>query len=117
MTFDALFSVAQRDVEEASKIETLTTGRFSYAVQLEDGGTEPAFSVTRNMDGCPIDTVLFERFVHEIRVSRTKGDGFSVTARWNSAECRCELFVQDMPHKIWEISKGALESLFFPANS
>ena len=113
MTFDALFSVARRDVEEANNIEALTKGRFSYAVQQEDGGTEPAFSVTRNMNGCPVDTVVFQQFDHVIQVSRTKGDGFSVTARWNSAGCRCELFVQDVRNEIWEISKGALEPLFF----
>lgn len=113
LTFEALFTLARRDAAEANEIDALTEGRFKYPIQREAGGAYSMFSVCRQMNGSPVDKVLFERLQLEIRVSRTRGEGFSVTPRWNEDECKCDLFIGDEPFEVWQVSRKALEPLFF----
>ena len=121
LTFEALFGLVQRDAKQANGIDTLTEGRFKYSVQKEYGGAVPMFSVARQMNGSPVATVRFEMLPLELRVSRTRGrnrdDGFSVTPRWNESECKCDLFIGDEPHELWQVSQKALEPLFFRSES
>ena len=113
VTFNALFSVAKRDVAEANKVEALTSPSTAFAIQRENGGIEPTFCVFRRVRGNPVQEVLFRQFPMEICIDPPNGESLTVRAQWDSGKNRCELFVNDVPYEVWQISKKALELLFF----
>ena len=113
MVFDALFSVAERDVSEANKVSSLTQNDVSFAVQREDGGMLPTFRVDRKKGGKSVDRISFHKDKHQITIVRSLGEGFSVRAKWDYQGQCCKLWVQDVPHEVWQVSMAALEPLFF----
>lgn len=113
VTFNALFSVAKRDVAEANRVEALTSPSTDFAIQRENGGIEPTFCVSRRVGGNTVKEVQFQQSPMEICIDPTNGEAFRVRAQWDSSKNCCELFVNDVPCEVWQISKKALEQLFF----
>ena len=113
MVFEALFSVADRDVAEVNRVSSLTKNGVSFAVQREDGGMLPTFRVDRKKGGKSVEHVSFQKDQYQIAIVRSLGDGFSVRAKWDYQGQCCKLLVQDVPHEVWQVSMAALEPLFF----
>ena len=70
--------------------------------------------------------VLYENLEWSVKISNLRGLDISVVPKWNSLECKCELHVSTTQEglilgdpvdleflELWEISKKALEPLFF----
>ena len=111
--FDALYKRVQKDVAEANT-RCLAGEGSRFVVQAEvDSNAAAAFSVKRCTGRDCDASILFQRFELEIRVTRTNNGAFSVRPTWNSCDLSCDLYVEDVPHKLWEISQVSLEPLFF----
>ena len=114
LTFKALFDIATRDIQEAHKVDAITKGKFTFDIQREDRTNVPTFTVRRSMNGSPLDKVLFEQGRNEIQISFTGGaDPVTIRPQWDAENLRCDLLVGDRPHEPWEVSRIALERMFF----
>ena len=116
LTFEALFGIVERDVNEANDIDAFV----SYRLEIQRGVFDPMISVTREDNGSFSGRVIFTQMAHEIRVCREspmsagKENLFSVTAQWEEDNHRCRLFVDGSTLEVWELSRKALEPMFFP---
>ena len=100
VTFNALFSVAERDVAEANRIEALTSPStaFRYPEPRMDGIRANILclppSGRESCSGSAVPAVPYA----EICIDPTMlGEAFRVRARWDSSKNSCELFVNDVP--------------------
>ena len=71
MVFEALFSVADRDVTEVNRVSSLTKNGVSFAVQREDGGMLPTFRVDRKKGGKSVEHVSFQKDQYQIAIVRS----------------------------------------------
>ena len=113
LSFQALREVAERDVSIANGIDSITRNRFAFFLQNEEGSHIPTFCVDRREGNRPVDKVLFKMYPQEITVHNSQGAKFCVTAVWDERNCRCNLLIDDDSYEIWQISRKALEPIFF----
>ena len=119
LSFDALRSVVQRDVGIANDTPSLTAqDTISFAFQHEDQGVVPTFIVRRTIRDKPAGEARFAQHPQKIEVDFGSGseERFSVSALWDAEHCKCRLLMDGKPCEIWEISRRALEWLFFGEN-
>ena len=111
--FDALYKRVQEDVEEANA-RCLAGDGTRFVVQEEsDSNATAAFSVKRCSGNACDASILFQRFDLEIRITRSNNGAFNVRPKWNSRDLSCDLYVREIPHKLWQISQVSLEPMFF----
>lgn len=116
LSFRALRSVVKRDVQIANEIPALTQQGTKFVFHTEAQGHYPMFGVRRLMGGQSTGQANFEQLPHQITVDFGSGssrDALAVTALWDDEECACRLMVDGVPCEVWEVSRRALEWLFF----
>lgn len=116
LSFEALRSVVQRDAQVANDTPSLTEGgtvRFSF--QAEGQGTHPMFAVHRLREGSVFGQTRFTQHPQKITVDfgPASETSFGVTALWDDESYTCRLMMDGKPCEIWEVSRRALEWLFF----
>ena len=118
--YDSIRSLAKRDVDAANQLpETIRKG-FKFVIQ-EGGGVGISFYVVRKpIKGyAPHEAMVsFAKRQSDIGVSRLDvfaehKDDFNVVAEWREKESRCVLTVDGRELEPWQITKRALEPLFF----
>ena len=125
LCFDSLREIVSRDVEEMNKLSKEQRREFHYVIS---GGTGVAdvFQVDQKDDDAlhrSWDTrVHFARRrdlgAESIEISRVgqssgKETKVVVRAQWDSEQSRCRLLIDDAEIEVWQISKKALEPMFF----
>ena len=116
LSFEALRSVVDRDVQVANATPSLTRQTITFFFQNEEQGVYPMFVVRRTKGGQTMGQVRFTQEPQQITVdfgSGSEGEGFAVTALWDSEKYACHLMVDGQSCEIWEVSRRALEWLFF----
>ena len=116
LSFQALRSVVERDVREARNTAALTQCGTQFEFQAEAQGILPMFTVRRIVGNRTQGQAIFTQEAHAITVDFGSGSSessFEVTAEWDEKECACRLSVDNDPCEIWQISRRALEWLFF----
>ena len=103
LTFEALFQVVKRDVDEINKIHP---GDFELEQNSE--GTKPMIQVKKSDNR----KVTFTKSEVAIRIN-TPEKIILAHPKWNSETTSCKLIVDNQPLKIWQISQLALGDLFF----
>ena len=116
LTFEALFQIVQRDVEEANKLSAKRRRGFAFRLEQNGEGIHPLFSVRRfpedDQDSNDAKSVCFEKSINAIRISAQEDDMLAYP-RWNKVSHSCKIFLKDQPHELWEISHIVLGPLFF----
>lgn len=123
--FDSLRGVVNRDVKEMNALPAEIRSDFLYKVQDGDN-VLPSFSVVQECEKAAYENsqphILFSKSPISIEVSRkprgahVKTALFTITPEWSEKESRCRLLVNGKELKAWEISRLALEPMFFEPN-
>ena len=130
----ALYEQVSCDVDDMKKLELRKGDCFSYEYEIKRtsdsirvikilnkmsrafaGVMYPHFSI-----GDPVGVAHFiHNGANKISVSSTSQSGpdksinFQFNFSWNSDEATCKYTIDGKPFRLWEISKRALEPLFF----
>lgn len=114
LKFEALWDVIEEDVAAINAAPDTKRGSCTFRAERENEGPRPCIRVTRReRDGIDMGAVWFCKERDAIRV---KGlNELTVTVQWNAATSSCDFLLNEEPCPLWQLSKRALEPLFFPA--
>ena len=119
MKFEILVSEIKRDVASVQALPP-SSPCHAYEFRVEDNPAEDRFDVTRSPKNDP--RVILRRVtvvkVDQDRIAVLDTEGthrrdFDVIARWNAQTNTCTLEIAGTEVQPWEISRKALEPLFF----
>ena len=117
LKFEALWQIVERDVAEFNNLpeEKRPDGRLFDFIENGEGVT-PVLHVEQRGAGNPGSrrSVSFGLTNGSIRIKGV-GSDFTVTPKWaaRERECRCYIDGKHQPTELWDVSRLALEPLFF----
>ena len=117
---DDIFAELQEQVEQdVAYMKSVTDAKndgYSFQLEREDG----RFVVQHYFGEDRLKAVVFRNSTRGITIeqfifARDGGsEEFNVRWKWNEQECKCELFIDDELHEVWQVSQKALSPMFFP---
>ena len=110
--FEELVEAVRTDVEEINR--QVSSVRHGQLFSVEE--MEHCTCVRRSPERNPRDTsgsVHFTLSRKAITVHLPGELAFDVLPKWNETHLRCELFIDDELHDLWQISQKALGDFFF----
>ena len=117
--FAQLQERVEQDVSYVNSISDAKKNISSFRVEKEHG---ERFVVILDTDNTRVlkEIVVFENNsgiigVEHLQQGNKTLQQFNVDWKWNEKECKCELFIDDEPHEVWQVSQKALLPIFFPA--
>ncbi len=120
LTFDALRSVVQRDVNEVNQLPAKKRRDYTFKFERNDQGMEPKFLVRRTRENpvdpdnkLDIEVVSFQQTQTFIAVNENGKVLFCAIPQWNADDLSCHLYVDEKPYEAWQVSQKALANLFF----
>ena len=115
---DDIFAQLQERVEQdVAYMKSVTDAKNDgYSFQLEKEGGR--FVVQYYFGENRLNAVVFRNSTRGITIEqffvRDGGsEEFSVRWKWNEQECKCELFIDEKLHEVWQVSQKALSPMFF----
>lgn len=116
LAFRALAEIIDRDVDEANALPNDIRDDHSFQVERNGEGLQYRIQVRRvpppNSYGYKTRSVIFEKSERCIQVAGDHG-GFKVLPMWNRETATCELQIEGVQHRVWQVSQRALDRLFF----
>lgn len=116
LAFRALAEIIDRDVEEANSLSDDIRKGYTFAIEHNGEGLQYRIQVRRNPPpnafGFETKSVTFEKSERQIRI-KGDWDSFVVLPKWDTETATCKLQIDGSTLKPWEISRRALERLFF----
>lgn len=115
--FDSLYKQVKQDIDQANKyhLSNNCDNEFRFVPKLEDH-KNPSFDVIEvsKLNGNPYRDISFIQCKTQIVIVSFDGTEFRIVDQWNSKEQCCDYIVDgEQRMEVWEISKMALEPMFF----
>ena len=115
--FEALKQRVQEDVSEINRLPSVRRKRHTFDVIREPGYPDTSFSVywhkEENTNARSAGRVVFEKNTASLSFQRPHEEKILIAPRWNEAETRCDLLIDNNKFELWEISQMALCEFFF----
>ena len=121
VSFDSVCSFVERDVAEMNKLSSAMRRQWTYQTESGGGASPTHYVIQKPEQGYGVSDAMvgFHRGENALEVFR-KARGtdaretlFVVVPEWNPQESRCRLKVNGKELEVWEISRRALEPMFF----
>ena len=119
LAFRALAEIIDRDVKEANALSDDIRQGYTFSIERNGEGLRYRIQVSSvvppHSRGYKTTSVLFEKSERHIRVTGDYGE-FNVSPMWNAITATCELQIDGVRHRVWQISQKALDHLFFDSS-
>lgn len=86
---------------------------FRFVPKLDNENPYFGVSEVSKSTGSQYRDIAFIQYKSQIVVESSDGTEFRIVDQWNSKKQRCDYIVDGERMKVWEISKMALEPMFF----
>ena len=114
--FDSMYKQVEKDVDRANKyhLSNNCDNEFRFVPKLKDCDN-PSFGVSEvsKSTGSSYRDIAFIQYKTQIVIKLSDGKKLRIVDQWNSKDQRCDYIVDGERMNVWEISKLALESMFF----